>query len=76
MTEEKKSWVQVLKHGLNKGFRNPKQEAELAEMKAKKERLEAFKRIWRIHARQEQEQRAWDMKRAKRMDRDEKEYEW
>ena len=73
---KKKSWLQVLKHGLSKGFRNPKQEAELAEMKARKERQEAFKRIWRIHARQEQEQRAWDMKRAKRMDRDEKEYEW
>ena len=77
---KKKSWVQVLKHGLSKGFRNPKQEAELAKLhfvwKARKERLEAFKRIWRIHARQEQEQRAWEMKRAKRMDRDEKEDHW
>ena len=72
---KKKSWVQVLKNGLSKGFRNPKQEAELAQLhfawKARKERLEAFKRIWRIHARQEQEQRVWDMKKAKRMDRDE-----
>ena len=77
---KKKSWVQVLKNGLSKGFRNPKQEAELArlhfEWKARKERLEAFKRIWRIHAREEQEQRAWEMKRAKRMDRDEKEDHW
>ena len=75
LRNKKKSWVQVLKNGLSNGFRNPKQEAELArlhfEWKARKERLEAFKRIWKIHAREEQEQRAREMKRAKRMDRDE-----
>ena len=61
-----RTWVQVLKHGLNKGFRNPKKEAELAQLhferKARKERLECMERIWKIHAKQEQEQRAWEEK--------------
>ena len=45
--------MQVLKHGLSKGFRNPKMEAERArlhfEWKARKERLECMARIWKIH---------------------------
>ena len=60
------TWVQVLKHGLNKGFRNPIREANLArlhfEWKARKERLECMIRIWKIHAQQEEAQRAWKEK--------------
>ena len=73
MTEEKKSWVQVLKHGLNKGFRNPKKEAEFAENKANEERLAE---LVKIRENQVKTEKYWSMKRAKRMDRDEKEYEW
>ena len=78
-----RTWVQVLKHGLSKGFRNPKKEAELArlhfEWKARKERLECMVRIWKIHARREEEQRAWEEKngwkskvKAKQYDREER----
>ena len=77
-----RTWVQVLKHGLNKGFRNPKKEAELArlhfEWKARKERLECMVRIWKIHAKQEEAQRAWEekiacrKKKAQQYDQDER----
>lgn len=78
-----RTWVQVLKHGLSEGFRNPKKEAELArlhfEWKARKERLECMVRIWKIHARREEEQRAWEEKngwkskvKAKQYDREER----
>ena len=72
-----RTWVQVLKHGLSKGFRNPKKEAELArlhfEWKAKKERLECMERIWKIHAKQEEEQRVWEEKvNVQQYDREER----
>ena len=44
-----RTWVQVLKHGLSKGFRNPKMEAERANYtsngKQRKERLGAWQNL-------------------------------
>ena len=78
-----RTWVQVLKHGLNKGFKNPKKEAERArlhfEWKARKERLECMARIWKIHEQQREEKRAWEEKngwkrkvKAKQYDQEER----